>query len=168
MTTKYSFVEVPEVRAFHYQSRTSTLNMGRRPQHRPKRGLSRILEIAVLRRSRQNNTENVEGSTMRLILSLLALLLLLHAVSRAQTSSSPMEASSAAMASPAASPSEGIIGQPPIGAPRPCPPWFGFHPRPPRAVRIMAFVLRSLLALSAIFALTALGIFLIRRSRPSP
>jgi hypothetical protein len=105
---------------------------------------------------------------MRLILFLLAFLLLLHAVGRAQTSSSPMEASSAAVASPAASPSVGIMGQPPIGAPRPYPPWSGFHRRPPRSVRIVQFVLRSLLALSAIFALTALGIFLIRRSKPRP
>jgi len=103
---------------------------------------------------------------MRQILLVLPFFLLLGAVSRAQTSS--MEASPAAMASPAASPSEGIMGRPPMGLPRPYPPWYGFHPQPPHGVRIVALVLKTLLALSAIFALTALGIFLIRRSRPSP
>jgi hypothetical protein len=104
---------------------------------------------------------------MRRTLLVLPLLLLLGAVSWGQTSSS-MNASPAPMASPAAGPTEGMMGQPPMGGPHPYPPWFGFHPRPPRGVRIVAFVLRTLLALSAIFALTALGIFLIRRSRPRP
>ena len=104
---------------------------------------------------------------MRLILSVLAFLLLLDAVSRAQTSS-PMEGSPAVMTSPAAGPSGGMMGQPPMGSPRPYPPWSGYHPRSPRGIRIVALVLMTLLALSAIFALTALGIFLIRRSRPSP
>jgi hypothetical protein len=102
---------------------------------------------------------------MRLMLLVLPLLLLLGAVSWAQTSS-PMEASPAAMASPG--PSGGMMGQPPMGWAQPHPPRFGYCPRPPRAVRIVAFVLRALLALSAIFDLTALGIFLIRRSRPRP
>jgi|SRR5271170_2821642 len=104
---------------------------------------------------------------MRLTLFVLPLLLLLGAVSWAQTSYS-MNASPAAMASPASGPCGGMMGQPSIGGPHPYPPWFGFHPRPPRSVRIVAFVLRTLLALSAIFALTALGIFLIRRSTPHP
>jgi hypothetical protein len=104
---------------------------------------------------------------IRLILPVLALLLLLDAVSRAQTSS-PMEGSPTAVASPAAGPSGGMMGQAPMGSPPPYPPWSGFRPRPRRSVRIVAFVLRTLLALSAIFALTALGIFLIRRSRPRP
>jgi hypothetical protein len=104
---------------------------------------------------------------MRLTLLVLPLLLLLGAVGWAQTSSS-MNASPAAMASPVTGPTGGMMGQPPMGWPHPYPPWFGFHPRPPRGVRIVAFVLRTLLALSAIFALTALGIFLIRRSKPRP
>ena len=101
---------------------------------------------------------------MRLTLLVLPLLLLLGTVSLAQTSSS-MDASPAATASPVAGPSGGMMGQPP---PYPYPPWFGFHPQPPRSVRIVAFVLRILLALAATFALTALGIFLIRRSTPRP
>lgn len=104
---------------------------------------------------------------MRLTILVLPLLLLLGAVSWAQTSSS-MDASPAAMASPVAGPSGGMMGQPPIGWPHPYPPWFGCHPQTPRSVQIVAFVLRILLALSAIFALTALGIFLIRRSKPRP
>jgi len=100
------------------------------------------------------------------MLLVLPLVLLLGAVSWAQTSSS-MEASPAPMASPG--PSGGMMGQPPMGWPHHAyPPWCGFHPRPPRAVLIVAFILRTLLALAAIFALTALGIFLIRRSRPRP
>ena len=90
----------------------------------------------------------------------LPLLLLLGAVSWAQTSSS-IAASPAAIATPAAGP---MMGQAPVGWPPP--PWA--HQRPRRSVRIVAFALRALLALSAIFALTALGIFLIRRSRPRP
>ena len=104
---------------------------------------------------------------MRLTLLVLPLLLLLGAVSWVQTSSS-MDASPAAMASPVPGPSGGMMGQPPIGWPHPYPPWCGFHPQPPRSVRIVAFVLRVLLALAATFALTALGIFLIRRSTPRP
>jgi hypothetical protein len=102
---------------------------------------------------------------MRLTILVLTLLLLLGTVSFAQTSS-PIEASPAAMASPG--PNEGMMGQPPMGWAQPHPPWFGYCPRPARTVRIVAFVLRALLALSAIFALTALGIFLIRRSKPRP
>jgi hypothetical protein len=104
---------------------------------------------------------------MRLMLLVLPLLLLLGAVSWVQTSSS-MDASPAAMASPVAGPGGGMMGQqPPMGWPHPYPPC-GFHSQPPRSVRIVAFVLRILLALAATFALTALGIFLIRRSRPRP
>jgi hypothetical protein len=114
-----------------------------------------------------DNTENVEEATMRLILLVLPFLLFLGAVSQAQTSSS-MEASPAAIASPAASPRGSVMGQPPMGWPRPYPPWPGFRPRHSRSVRIVAFVLRTLLALSGIFAMTSLGIFLLRRSRPSP
>ncbi len=101
---------------------------------------------------------------MRVTILVLPLLLLLAALSWAQTSSS-MDASPAAIATPAAGP---MMGQAPVGWPQPHPPWFGCRPRPPRSVRIVAFVLRVLLALSAIFALTALGIFLLRRSQPHP
>jgi hypothetical protein len=104
---------------------------------------------------------------MRLILPVLPLLLFVGAVSQAQTFSS-MEASPAAMANPAAAPSGGMMGEPLMGGHHPYPPWSGFHPAPPRAVQIVALILRFLLALSAIFAMTALGIFLIRRSRPHP
>jgi hypothetical protein len=113
----------------------------------------------------------------RLTIVVLLLFPLLGAVSWAQTSS-PTEASPNAMASSSASPSPGIMGapQPPgmvIEKPwmgRPCryPSWFGSCPQPRRSVRILAFILRVLLALSGIFALTALGIFLIRRSKPRP
>jgi hypothetical protein len=102
---------------------------------------------------------------MRLILLVVLFLLFLGAVSQAQTSS-PMEASPAGIASPAAGPSGGTMGEPPMGGTHRCPAWSGYYPRPPRVVRIVALVLRFLLALSAIFVLTALGIFLIRRSRP--
>lgn len=44
----------------------------------------------------------------------------------------------------------------------------GFCQGPRRGVRIVFFVLHALLALAGIFALTALGIFLLRRSRPKP
>jgi hypothetical protein len=103
----------------------------------------------------------VNKLVMRLALLVLPLLLLLGGVSSAQTPSS------AAMASPVAGPSEATITQPPMGWPQ-RPPWCGSHPQPPRFVRIVFFALRALLMLSAIFALTALGIFLIRRSRPRP
>jgi hypothetical protein len=108
---------------------------------------------------------------------ILLIFLLLGAVSWAQTSSST-EASPAAMATPVAGQSGGMMnvphppgmamGQASMGWPYPYPPWFGPHPQPRRSVRIVFFVLRVLLALSGIFALTALGIFLIRRSRPGP
>ena len=101
---------------------------------------------------------------MRLMLLVLPLLLLLGAVSWAQTSS-PMEASPAAMASPG--PSGGMMGSP---------RWVGRSlirrgsdlPAASTRRANCGLVLRALLALSAIFALTALGIFLIRRSRPRP
>lgn len=72
------------------------------------------------------------------------------------------------MASPAAAPSVNMIGQPQMAGPCPYPPWSGFYPRRHRGLLIVSLVLRALLTLSAIFALTALGIFLIRGSRPRP
>jgi hypothetical protein len=98
---------------------------------------------------------------MRLTILVLSLLLSLGAVSLAQTSSS-----SVPTASPVTGPSGGMMGQPPAGWPQPHPPWLGPHPQPRRGVRIVDFVLRVLLTLSATFALTALGIFLLRRSGP--
>lgn len=114
---------------------------------------------------------------MRLPIIVLLLFSLLGAVSWAQTSP-PTEASPSAAASPGVGPSSrGMVGmpqppamamgQPGMGWPYRYPPW-GSCPQPRRSVRIVAFVLRVLLALSGIFALTALGIFLLRRSRPQP
>ena len=58
------------------------------------------------------------------------------------------------------------MGQPWMGGPHRYPEWFENCPRSRRGVRIVAFILRVLLALSGTFALIALGIFLIRRSKP--
>lgn len=104
---------------------------------------------------------------MRLTSLVVPLLLLLGAISWAQTSS-PMEASPVAIASPAAGSGGGMMGQHMLGRPCPYPPESGFYPRRHPAVLIVGLILRALLTLSAIFALTALGIFLIRRSRPRP
>ncbi len=108
----------------------------------------------------------------RLILVLL-LFLLLTGVSSAQTSPG-MEASPGVGATPEAGQSGGTMGvqnppgkavaQPQMGFVRSCPPGFGHH----RGVRIVALVLGALLALSGSFALTALGIFLLRRSKTGP
>jgi hypothetical protein len=117
----------------------------------------------------------MEAPIKRLTIIVLVLFPLLAAVSWAQTSS-PIEASPNAMASPGAGQSTGMMGapQPPgmamgqpwMGGPYRYPPWFGTCVEPRRSVRIVAFILRVFLALSGIFALTALGIFLIRRSKP--
>ena len=114
---------------------------------------------------------------MRITILILMFFLFMGVVSWAQTSSSP-EASPAAMGSSVAGPSAGMMRmarppgmameQPPAGWPQPYPPWFRPYPQHRRSVRIVFLVLRVLLALSGIFALTALGIFLIRRSRPGP
>ena len=101
-------------------------------------------------------------SMVQLTLLVLPLLLFLTAISRAQTSS-PMEPSPVAMASPNAGSGGYMTGQRMAGG-----PWPGFYPRRHRGVLIVGLILRALLTLSAIFALTALGIFLIRRSRPRP
>jgi hypothetical protein len=106
-------------------------------------------------------------SMVRLTLLLLPLLLFPAAASREQPSS-PMEASSVAMASPTAGPGGYMAGQRMMGGACPFPPQSGFYPRHHPAVLIVGLILRALLTLSAIFALTALGIFLIRRSRPGP
>lgn len=102
-----------------------------------------------------------EGSFMRLTILILMSFLFMGVVSWAQTSSSP-EASPAAMAS---SHPPGMAMEQPPASRQPCPPCFGPYPQHRRSVRIVFLVLRVLLALSGIFALTALGIFLIRRSR---
>jgi len=116
---------------------------------------------------------------MRLAILVPPLFLLLGAGSWA-LAPSPADISSTAMASPGAAPSgptmvplrpPGVTTeQPPMGARFPYPPWFGVRPgcRPHGGLLILALVLRALLALSAIFTLTALGIFLLRRSRPGP
>lgn len=99
---------------------------------------------------------------MRPTLIILLILLSLGAVSWAQTSSSP-EASPAAVAS-----QSGRITQAPYPPGVAYPPWLGARPQHRRSVRIVFIFLRVVLSLSAIFALTALGIFLLRRSRPGP
>ena len=104
---------------------------------------------------------------MRLTLLVLPFLLFLAAVSWAQPSP-PVAASPGAMASPAAGSSASMMGQPQMGGPSPNQRWSGFYPRRHPGVLIVGLVLRALLTLSAIFALTALGVFLIRRSRPGP
>jgi hypothetical protein len=104
---------------------------------------------------------------VRLTLRILPFLLFLSAISWAQPSS-PVEASPGAMASPAAGSSTNVMGDPQMAGPCPNQRWSGFYPRRHRGVLIVGLVLRSLLTLSAIFALTALGIFLNRRSRPRP
>jgi hypothetical protein len=101
-------------------------------------------------------------SMVRLTLLLLPLLLFPAAIGWAQASS-PMEASPVAMASPTAGPSGYMPGQRMAGG-----PWPGFYLCRHRGVLVVGLILRALLTLSAIFALTALGIFLIRRSRPRP
>jgi hypothetical protein len=106
-------------------------------------------------------------SMVRLTLLVLPLLLFLAAARRAQPSS-PMEASPVAMASPTAGPGGYMMGRRMMGGLRPYPAGSGFYPRHHSVVLIVGLILRALLALSAIFALTALGIFLIRRSRPRP
>jgi len=106
-------------------------------------------------------------SMVRLTLFLLPLLLFRAAASRAQPSS-PMEASPVAMASPTAGPGGYMTGQRMAGGPCPFPLQSGFYPRRHPAVLIVGLILRALLTVAAIFALTALGIFLIRRSRPRP
>jgi hypothetical protein len=58
------------------------------------------------------------------------------------------------------------MGQPRIGASDRDSPRFGTCPQLHHRIRIVDFVLRVLLALSGIFALTSLGIFLLRRSKP--
>jgi hypothetical protein len=117
----------------------------------------------------------MEAPIKRLTIIVLLLFPFLGVVSWAQTSP-PMEPSPNAMASPGAGQSTGMMGapqppgmameQPSIGRPYRYPPWFGSCAEPRRSVRIVAFILRVFLALSGIFALTALGIFLIRRSKP--
>jgi hypothetical protein len=69
---------------------------------------------------------------MRPMLFVVPFLLLPGAISQAQTSS-PMEASPGAIASPRRRPSGGMMGQPLMSGPHPFPPWPGFHPRLPRA-----------------------------------
>jgi hypothetical protein len=104
---------------------------------------------------------------VRLTLLVLPFLLFLAAVSWAQPSS-PVAASPGAVASPAAGSSASMMGQPQMSGPCPNQRWSGFYSRRHRGVLIVGWVLRALLTLSAIFALTALGVFLIRRSRPRP
>jgi hypothetical protein len=104
---------------------------------------------------------------VRLTLLVLPFLLFLAAISWAQPSA-PVQASPLAIASPAAATNGNMIGQPQMAGPCPYPPWSGFYPRRHRGLLIVGLVLRAMLTLSAIFALTALGIFLIRRSRPRP
>jgi hypothetical protein len=109
---------------------------------------------------------------MRLTTLILPIFLLLPALGWAETSA---YTSPAAITSPVASQSGGVMGAPPargMAMEHPPPGLQQFHapcfrPRPRRSVRIVLFILRVLLTLSATFALTALGIFLIRRSRPA-
>ena len=102
---------------------------------------------------------------------ILPIFLLLPAVGWVLTAA---HASPAIITSPVAGQSAGGMGAPPARGmvmEQPSPGWQQFHQscfRPRRSVRVVLFILRVLLALSAIFALTALGIFLIRRSRPAP
>ena len=113
----------------------------------------------------------------RLTIIILLLFPLLVGISWAQTSP-PDQAAPNIMASPGAVQSPNMMsapqppgramGEPWMGGPHRYPRSWGSCPRPRRGVRIVGFILRVLLALSAIFALTALGIFLIRRSKPRP
>jgi len=117
--------------------------------------------------------ESAEEPIMRLTMFVLPLFLLLCAVSWAQTSSpaaptGPGPGQGGPMME-APQPPGMAMGHPPMSWPYPYQPWtrpqeFRHH----RGPRILAAVLGTLLALSGTFALTALGIFLIRRSRPSP
>ena len=90
-----------------------------------------------------------------------SLLLLLSGVSLAQMSPAVDATPPASPATPEAEPSVSVVTPTPITG-RQYPPqmmrW--------RAFRIVALVLKALLVLSASFALIALGIFLMRRSRP--
>ncbi len=109
-------------------------------------------------------------SIVRLTLLVVPFLLFVATVDWAQPSS-PTVASPVAMASPVAGPGEGMMHQhmtvgPMMGGSCPYPPGSGFYSDRHPVVLIVRLILRALLALSAIFALTALGIFLIRRSRP--
>jgi len=117
----------------------------------------------TLRRSGKRGTEKI----VRLTLFLLPLLFLLSATSSAQTPS-PMDGSPGAMTSPSAGPGGSMMGPHMKGGPCPFPPQSGFYPHRHPAVLVAGLILKALLTLSAIFALTALGIFLIRRSRPHP
>jgi hypothetical protein len=81
-------------------------------------------------RSGEQRQPEFTGALAQLVLAL-PLLLLLGAVSWAQTSPS-MNASPTAMASPVAGPSGAMMGQPPMGWPHAYPPWLGSYPRPPR------------------------------------
>jgi hypothetical protein len=104
---------------------------------------------------------------MRLTIIVLLLVPLLGALSWAQTSS-PIQASPAAVASPGAGQMPGMTGAPQPRGMTSGKAWAGWHHCSRRGVRIVFFVLHVLLALSGIFVLTALGIFLLRRSRPRP
>jgi hypothetical protein len=113
---------------------------------------------------------------MRSTIIALLLVSLLGALCWAQESS-PTAPSPAAVASPGQAQVPGMkpFMRPPMAMGpswrwhhRYAPSWCGPYPRPRRGVRIVFFVLHVLLALSGIFALTALGIFLLRRSRSGP
>ena len=114
---------------------------------------------------------------MRSTVIALLLVSLLGALCWAQESS-PAAPSPAAMASPGQAQVPGMkrfpgpppmaMGQPWLWRHRYAPSWCGPYPAHGRGVRIVFFVLHVLLALSGIFVLTALGIFLLRRSRPRP
>ena len=87
-----------------------------------------------------------------------SLLLLLSGVSLAQMSPVVEATPTASPATPEAGSSVSMVTATPTTGQPQIMRW--------RAVRIVALVLKALLVLSASFALIALGIFLIRRSRP--
>jgi hypothetical protein len=96
------------------------------------------------------------------ILTLLTILLVLGAVSWAQTS--PMQPAPAPGIT--AGPQGGMMTNPPSPQPQEGPSrhWRHHH----RGVLIVGLILRVIVTLAASFALVALGIFLIRRSTGGP
>lgn len=98
---------------------------------------------------------------MRFVM-VLSVVLLLGAVSWAQTS--PVQSAPASEAT--AGSQGGMMMNPPSAPPQPGPTghWRHHH----RGVRIVGLILRVIVTLSASFALVALGIFLIRRSTGGP
>jgi hypothetical protein len=118
------------------------------------------------RRRRDWDTKTRRKVIIRLAILIPPLFLLLGAGSWGQAPA-PADLSSTAMASPGAAPRGPTVvplrppgmttEQPPMDARSPYPSWFGVRPgcRPHGGILILALVLKALLVLSAIFALTA-------------